>query len=186
MIAIKVGNPFLPPFFTRNCLRSGRKTLTPFFKREKLSFNHHIIDNYGADHIELSQAHLNRCADKGIFVHVLPLRMPIPMYLDIGSVSDDDYGIVLAKSKPRISTTLYLSSGPFRICNMKYLCFPDPMDEFTLSCSILQTIGFGLDRDLAAVCEKYHDIDFYTPHSRPLFSTFLKRCHRPYLVAWRN
>ena len=119
-----------------------------------------INGDYGADHSALSQEHLNRCAGKGIFVQVLPLKNPIPMRLAMGSSSDDDSRTVVAKSKARISTTLHLPSGPLRLRNLEYLVFDEPMDEVILSRPILQTTGFDLDKHLETVREKYHDTDF--------------------------
>ena len=140
-----------------------------------------INGDYGADHCALSQDHLSRCADKGIFVPVLPLRTQISMSLAMGDRSNPDARFVVAKSKARISTIFQVPTGPLRLRNLEYLVFDEPMDEVILACPILQTIGFDLDKHLADVLEKYHDTDFaHIGFSPAVFDTAVETpLHKP-------
>lgn len=122
-----------------------------------------INDDYGAVRSALSLDYLNSCSEKVIFVQLLPLKEPIHIRLAMGSHSDDNSRTVLANAKARISTILYLPSGPLRLRNLVYLVLAEPIDEIILSRHILQTFRFDLDKHLATVREKYHDTDFL-PH----------------------
>ena len=47
-----------------------------------------INGDYGADHCALSKEHLQKCADAGIFIQVLPLAPPIQMQLATADRTD--------------------------------------------------------------------------------------------------
>ena len=118
-----------------------------------------VNGDYGADHCALSQDHLRSCADKGIYVQVLPLSSPISMQLAMSGENREPI-TVHAEKKARISTTLDTPEGPFRLRNVEYLVFKKHMPEVLLSRPLLQSLGFNLDKHLASVRHRFHDTDF--------------------------
>ena len=116
-----------------------------------------VSGDYRADHAALSEEHLKMLAKENIYVSMLPLNDPIVMRLAVDGY--DDAMTITAHSKARISTTLSTLEGPFRLRNVEYLVFKEPMNEVLLSRPVLQTLGFDLDQHLLRVRAKYNDVD---------------------------
>lgn len=114
-----------------------------------------VNGDYGSDHAALCEQHLQELADAGVFVSVLPLPEPVRMGLAMESQE-----VFEAKRKARISTTIQTLAGPLRFRNLEFLVFNEDMPEVLLSRPLLQAIGFNLDKHLADVRDRYHDVDF--------------------------
>jgi len=150
-----------PPVLTES--RDNVDTLHPGRLNATLADKVPVILNgdYGADHASLSQYHLEKCAQAGVFVAVLPLPSPIKMGLALQSIGEEGNEVLYtAKRKACVSITINLPQGPLRLRNVQFLVFDAPMPEVLLSRPLLQSIGFNLDKHLSAVRTLYHDADF--------------------------
>ena len=116
-----------------------------------------VSGDYGSDHAALSEHHLSRLAEANIFVPVLPLQNPVQMHLAVEG--SDNPLIISAERKARISTTFSTTEGDFRLRNVEYLVFKEPMNEVLLSRPLLQSLGFNLDEHLARVGRQLHEVD---------------------------
>ena len=105
----------------------------------------------------MSEQHLSKLAKADIFVPVLPLQKPVQVHLAVES--SEKPLIISAERKVRISTTLPTTEGDFRLRNVEYFVFKEPLNEVLLSRPLLQSLCFNLDEHLARFRRQLRKVD---------------------------
>lgn len=75
--------------------------------------------DYGADHAARSSELLDQCAEKGVFVQIIPLKTIVQMELAMGTSTSAESRTVGSNRKAHISITLQTLAGPLSLRNVE-------------------------------------------------------------------
>lgn len=118
-----------------------------------------IIDgDYGADLSGISESHIKQCEQQGLFIVTKHLQTPVEVHLAFSDPENPQ--VYLSRKKARLSITLNLPIGPFRLRNVEFQVFKEEMPQVILSRPLLQSIGFDLSNHLQLVRDSFQDLDF--------------------------
>ena len=120
----------------------------------------HVVINgdYGADLSGISESHSRQCEQNGLFIATKHLETPTEVQLAL--CDPENPQVYISRKKARLSITLDLPIGPFRLRNVEFHVFKEELPQVILSRPLLQSIGFDLTKHLHLVRNSFHDMDF--------------------------